>query len=386
MTRYVLGSDIWQVTQTGKQLSITSAGKQTLRTFLTPEQAAAQLHKLVEDKLAAGYVAAVTDPRELALEAEIVRDPDNPVAYGVLGDWLEQHGDPRGTLIALSLAKLDAQAKKHLALHVEYLLGPLAALAPDDMTWQLGYIRKVHLQADRHAPLDTWVERVLDNPSARFLGELSIGGQTRAAEAIAVLAEHAPATLRALRLWQMWQQDLGALWAAMPALRRLSLAGQALALGTFELPEIERLEIVDSELSNANARVIARAPWPKLAQLKLDFGTGYLTGDASIDDVFGLLARPRGDLPKLSRLALVHTRYIREVVRELPASPFAPQLEALDLSSNQMTDEHALELAQHRSRFPKLQQLDVSANRLSSAGIDALGVLAPKIRALRQDG
>jgi uncharacterized protein (TIGR02996 family) len=384
MTRYVLGDDIWQVTQTGKQLAITSGGKQTLRTFQTPEQAAAQLHKLVGDKLAAGYVAAVSDPRERALEAEIVRDPDNSAAYGVLGDWLEQQGDPRGTLIALSLAKLDAQAKKHLALHVEYLLGPLAGLASDDIAWQHGYIRKVHLQADRHAPLDTWLVRVLDHPSARFLGELSLGGQTRAAEAIAALAERAPATLRALRLWQMWQQDLGALWAAMPALRRLSLAGQALALGTFELPELERLEIVDSELSNANARVIARARWPKLAQLKLDFGTGYLTGDASIDDVFALLAR--GDLPKLSRLSLLHTRYIRELVRELPQSPIAQQLELLDLSSNQMTDEHALELARHSAKFGKLQQLDVSANRLSTAGIDALGVLAPKIRALRQDG
>jgi uncharacterized protein (TIGR02996 family) len=384
VARYVLGGDTWQVTQTGKQLSITSGGKQALRTFLTPEQAAAQMNKLVDDKVAAGYVLAVADPRERALEAEIVRDPDNPAAYGVLGDWLEQNGDPRGTLIALHLAKLDAQAKKHLALHVEYLLGPLAALATDDLTWQLGYIRKVHLQADRHAPLDTWVARVLDHPSARFLGELSLGGQTRATEALAVLAERVPPTLRALRLWQMWQQDLAPLWAAMPELRRLSLAGQALALGTFQLPELERLEIVDSELSNANAQAIARARWPKLAQLKLDFGTGYLTGDASIDDVFALLARR--DLPKLSRLSLLHTRYIRELVRELPVSPLAQQLELLDLSSNQMTDDHAIELAQHKSRFPKLQQLDVSANRLSSAGIDALGVLAPKIRALRQDG
>jgi Leucine-rich repeat (LRR) protein len=216
------------------------------------------------------------------------------------------------------------------------------------------------------------------------LGELSLGGQTRATEALAILGERAPATLRALRLWQMWQQDLAPLWAAMPELRRLSLAGQALALGAFELPELERLEIVDSELSNANARVIARARWPKLAQLKLDFGTGYLTGDASIDDVFALLGRR--DLPSLSRLALLHTRYIRELVRELPASPLAPQLELLDLSNNQMTDLHAIELAQHKDKFPKLQQLDVSANRLSSAGIDALGVLAPKIRALRQDG
>jgi uncharacterized protein (TIGR02996 family) len=386
VARYVLGGDVWQIVQAGKQLAITAGGKQTLRNFQTPEQATAQRDKLVADKLAAGYVLGVADPREQALEAEILADPDNPAAYGVLGDWLEQHGDPRGPLIALQIAKLDAQAKKHLAAHGDYLLGPLAQLATDDLSWQFGFIRKVHLHADRHAPLDGWLARVLDHPSARFLGELSLGGNARATEAIAVLAERAPPTLRALRLWSMWQQELGPLWAAMPELRRLSLAGQALALGALELPELERLEVTDSELSNANARVIARARWPNLAQLKLDFGTGYLTGDASIDDIFALIARPRAELPKLSRLALVHTRYIRELVRELPASPIAAQLELLDLSSNQMADIHAIELAQHKDKFPKLQQLDVSANRLSSAGIDALGALAPKIRALRQDG
>ena len=58
----------------------------------------------------------------------------------MLGDRLEQHGDPRGVLIALQLGKLDAQAKKQLVAHRDYLLGALAPLAADDLTWQFGFI------------------------------------------------------------------------------------------------------------------------------------------------------------------------------------------------------------------------------------------------------
>jgi len=397
MARYVLGGDTWQITQVDKQLQITSGtAKSTLRTFQTPEQAAAQLDRLVAEKVAAGYVVAASDPRRPELEAAIAADPDAAPSYSVYGDWLEGQGDPRGPLIALQVAaasrpagakKLEAAAAKHFEVHADYFLGALAQLAErggDVLTWRFGFIHKAHLHAERHHPLDESLAHVLAHPSARFLVELALGGNDRAQAAIDVLARDAPASLRALRLWSMWQLDLGALWAAMPELRRLSLAGQALALGALELPRLERLELVDSELSNANARTLARAPWPALQQLKLDFGTGCLTGDASIDDVFVLLGR--ADLPALSRLALLHTRYIREVVRELPASPLAPQLEALDLSSNQMTDDHAIELARHRARFPRLQQLDISANRLTSIGIDALAGFAPKLRALRQDG
>ncbi|MBA3541340.1 MAG: TIGR02996 domain-containing protein [Deltaproteobacteria bacterium] len=41
--------------------------------------------------------------RNLELEAEIAKTPDEVAPYLVYADWLQQHGDPRGELIALSV-------------------------------------------------------------------------------------------------------------------------------------------------------------------------------------------------------------------------------------------------------------------------------------------
>ena len=405
MSRYALGGDVWQIVQAGTQLQIGGSSQRAVtRTFRTPEQAAAAHDKLVAEKLAAGYLPAAGDPRSAELEAAIAANPDDGDAYAIYADWLEREGDPRGPLIAAQIAgeraersgkrdkKIDAAAAKLFAEHADYFLGPLAELAADaardadpTFVWRYGYLYKAYLHAERHQPIAARVAQLLAHPSARFLGELALGGRSQDAnmqDAIGALAARAPASLRALRLWAAQKLELGALWPALPELRRLALAGQAIALGPIELPALEKLSIVDSELPHASARAIACAPWPRLRELELDFSTGYLTGDASIDDVFALLARR--DLPALTRLALRHTRYIREVVIELAASPLAAQLEQLDLSNNQMTDEHARALAAAGARLPRLAALDVSANKLSPAGVAALAPLAPKLYAQRQ--
>jgi uncharacterized protein (TIGR02996 family) len=385
MHRYVKDGDVWEIASAGKQLRIVENGAPTVRTFRSVEHAAAQLEKAVADKLAAGFESVALDPREPALEAAILADPENLTAYEVYGDWLQAHGDPRGALIALQLAarrgdtKLEAAAKKHLDAHADYLLGELAAAPADAFTWSRGFVDKIYLSAGG------WLGRALAHPSCRFAAEISVVGDAHAADAIAMLAEHAPPTLRALRLRNIWQHDLGVLWPAMPRLRRLTLVGERLALGDLAaLPHLERLEYADRAMPYASMHAIATAPWRELRELRIDFGSNEVTGEASIDDVFALLGRR--DLPSLVRVGLIHTRYARELVIELVASPLALQLEALDLSHNQLTDVHAIELARHKDRFAKLQQLDVSGNRLSDAGLAALGTLVPKLRALRQDG
>jgi hypothetical protein len=133
----------------------------------------------------------------------------------------------------------------------------------------------------------------------------------------------------------------------------------------------------------ASARGLVTAPFPLLEQLRLDFGSGYTTGDASIDDIFELLARR--DLPRLHQLALVRTRYIREVVLELTQSPLAGQLEQIDLSHNQMVDANALELARRRANFPRLTNLDVTGNKLTERGLVALVDAFPNVRSVRQE-
>ena len=389
MARYVSGRLVWQVVQNDRQLVITTNGKPTVRTFKTAEQATAQLDKLVAEKLAGGYEAAQLDPREPALEAAIVADPDHDAAYAVYGDWLEHQGDPRGALIALQLAarggdpKLDAAAKRHLAEHADYFIGSLAALGDAAIRWSRGFVDKLYVH-EASGPIAPALASALAHPSLRFVAHVAVTGDDGGDEAVTVLAKRAPATLRGLRLRFRRTHDLAALWPAIPNLRRLTLFGEKLALGDLDLPVLERLDISDDELSYASMHAIAHAPWPALERLRIDFGNGYRTGDASIDDVFALLART--DLPALRRLALMHTRYIRELVLEICASPLAPQLEHLDLSFNHMTDAHALELARHKDRLPKLQLLDVSSNGLSSIGIDALATLAPTIRTLHQRG
>ena len=136
-------------------------------------------------------------------------------------------------------------------------------------------------------------------------------------------------------------------------------------------------------MAAASARALREAPFGKLEQLRLDFGSGYTTGDASIDDVFDLLGRK--DMPAMRQLALVRTRYIRELVIELGSSPIARTLDVLDLSHNQMTDANAIDLARRRANFPNLASLDVTGNRLTAKGLEALAEVAVQIRSLRQE-
>ena len=61
------------------------------------------------------------------------------------------------------------------------------------------------------------------------------------------------------------------------------------------------------------------------------------------------------------------------------------QLEHLDLSYDELTDVNAIELARRRANFPRLAQLDVTGNRLSEAGLQAIREVAPTVRSLKQE-
>jgi uncharacterized protein (TIGR02996 family) len=397
MPRYELDGEPWQIEQIDKQLEITSGGKTTTRTFVTSEQAAAQLAKLVEEHTQVGYVPMPRDPRHTALELAIANDPETPASYSVFADWLQSQGDPRGNVMAIAIAAEaagdDKTFAKELKKNIHDLLGPLARYTtperfaregdPEVFAWRFGVIHGAYLHADRQKPIDRALDQILRHASGRFLVELTLVQNERIQEAIDLLVQRAPASLRGLRLWQVSNAKLGELWAALPRLRRLSLTGHALALGRIELPELERFELVDSQMPAASARGLVSAPFPVLEQLRLDFGSGYTTGDASIDDIFELLARR--DLPKLHQLALVRTRYIRELVIELTQSPLAAQLEQLDLSHNQMVDANALELARRRANFPRLASLDVTGNKLTERGLIALADAFPAVRSVRQE-
>jgi uncharacterized protein (TIGR02996 family) len=385
--RYELDGDVWQIVQGGTQIEITSGGKTAIRKFVKPEHADAAAAKLVAEKLAAGYQLVLGEPREAALEAAIAAEPEVPAAYSVYADWLQAQGEPRGTVMALQIAaetgdaRLATAWKQELAKHAHQLLGPLAqhAVRVDDidvLEWRFGFIHRAYLRGERAAILGP----LLAHPSGRFLVELALINDEQAP--VDELVQHAPASLRALRLVARGGLDLQALWPEVPRLRRLSLTGRALGLGVLALPELQRLQLADDQLAGRTARMIAKQPWPKLQQLKIDFGQGVLTGNASVDEVLDLLNRT--DLPALTHVAIVHAKQISDLVKDLPASAVAPQLEVLDLSFAHMTDAHAIELARHHDSLPRLTHLDVSGNRLTSRGLAALRGMATTIAAGNQ--
>ncbi|MFT3692722.1 MAG: hypothetical protein QM831_06255 [Kofleriaceae bacterium] len=394
MPRYERDGEVWQIERIGKQLEIKSGGKSSTRTFVGEEQATGAMEKLVADHLAAGFAPLARDQRHREIEAAIDADPELPASYSVYADWLQAQGDPRGAVMAAAIAAdgqpdADKVFARALKKHVHDLLGPLAPYAtaqkgnPDVFGWRFGVIHRAYLHAQRQRPLDAVLEQVLSHASGRFLVELSLSEKERIQEAIDVIARRAPASLRALRLWAVGNPKLEKVWPAVPRLRRLALEGRAMELGNVVLPELERLELVDSQMRAASGRVLARGQFPKLEQVRIDFGHGYMTGDATIDDVFELLARK--DLPSLRNLALVHTRYPRELVMELADSAMSRQIENLDLSYDELADANAQELHRRRANFPKLVTLDVTGNRLSERGLELLREVAPTVRSLKQE-
>lgn len=154
------------------------------------------------------------EQREPGLEAAISRAPDDPAAYLVYADWLQQHGEPRGELIVVQRALAGAPRDAALlareaalfAEHGERLLGPLALLADAKLVWYCGFVRVLDLRASLAeagpaslaeagpAPLAA----LLGHPSLQFVHRLAYvaGPETP----LAPLAEHAPPTLRWLEL------------------------------------------------------------------------------------------------------------------------------------------------------------------------------------------
>ena len=76
--------------------------------------------------------------------------------------------------------------------------------------------------------------------------------------------------------------------------------------------------------------------------------------------------------PKVRHLGLCNCELVADIIRILPTSKLAPQLETLDLSRGTIGDEDAAELAESAGSYKKLKSLDVSLNWMSAASVRVL--------------
>src|SRR5215211_1834830 len=101
----------WNIDLQGARFTVTfgrigSKGQTQLKDF-TDEAAARKAHdKLVEQKLAKGYVETTAatpppapTPLQHSLEEAIVEAPDDLAVHSAYADYLMERGDPRGELI-----------------------------------------------------------------------------------------------------------------------------------------------------------------------------------------------------------------------------------------------------------------------------------------------
>ncbi|MFT3697070.1 MAG: TIGR02996 domain-containing protein [Kofleriaceae bacterium] len=336
------------------------------------------------------------------LEQAIESNPDDKTAYSVYADWLQSQGDPRGELVALSLAGGDttaAQAK---------VLGPLAEYAKtfdgndgDTFTWKNGFIDSAFLSHNTYSKpqgdLTKGLQLLLDHPAARFLRELRFAfnndpNEDNCQSLIDVLAAQPRPTIKSLFFGDIkyagaardedqgedteisWYSvgNLSELWKSVPNLEKLIVtsgsAESAMAggtqLGELNLPKLKHLEFRTGGLEKSNFDAIVASQTPALEHLDVWIGREDYGCSVGTDEIANLVSRQ--DIPKLKHLGIMNCEFVDEIVGLLTESTLVRGLRELDLSLGCLTDDGVEQLTSDDLAW-SLDKLDVSRNLLTDA-------------------
>jgi uncharacterized protein (TIGR02996 family) len=226
------------------------------------------------------------------LVAAIHAAPDDPDAYLVAADWLQQRGDPHGELIALAIAQASDPGLAPAVDALQEAIDPLAPLErrrwPHD--WRWGFLRRAVVSVETRSI----VRELLRAPAAQCLRELVvIGGRTSTLVALEVIVDHAPA-LRALRSLELPRHSIRRAmqphWPELPELERLVIGAAQLPVESV-LPSLRELEL---DLADHPQDWLDRAPLPTVETL-------ILHSEGPLVDPLRFLA----PVPNLRRLTVV---------------------------------------------------------------------------------
>jgi uncharacterized protein (TIGR02996 family) len=283
------------------------------------------------------------------LEARLVAQPEIET-YLVYGDWLSEHGDPRGELIAVQHALLATPGDRELRAREAALiaanpewLGALANLPREEFAvqWFCGFVEsarilrpEVHVNA-MHAR--DMLGALLDLPGIALLRDLGVElerqGAIDFAPYLAALADRTPPGLRALALicpgWAPSAfRGFTRLSPALGKLRKLAIeTSDAARLDTIHIPSLRELSLDCAAMTFVDFNELLAPRWQTLERLELRIDLEE-THAATLDDVELLLGAA---FPALRHLALVGAPFDDELVDALVASPILPRLETLDL-------------------------------------------------------
>ncbi|MCA9670238.1 MAG: TIGR02996 domain-containing protein [Myxococcales bacterium] len=351
------------------------------RAFDTARAALETRGVVLFDDLAALHEALVA--REPALEAALLQAPDDPERLSVYADWLTQQDDPRGGLIARSLAGHERVLERALRAYRRHLLGPIAWRGLDGMlelSWRAGFIRSATLLDGALPDARVALRALVALPAALLLEELGCadGEQMALLEVLPGLA--LPPLLSRAIVGRSSERPYGYVPTPTPELghfREVHLRGGYFAIERLPLERTETLCFsgrFDVEL----LRVLARDLPARTRRLQLSY---HSYDPAGREPLLSLLRSPRvaQQIVALSlrtrRLTSIYSenteKFVRHGVDGVLAGELAARLESLELG-----DEVALStikrLVRHARKLASLRALRIFARPEQRAGIEAL--------------
>ncbi len=329
----------WEIAIDGPMLelrhgAVGTAGTHDKETCSSEELARREYDLRIADHLEDGFREVADrrlDVRTRDLEAAIEADPDDAASYLVYADWIGTLGDPRGGLIVAQAGGDASAAAAYLKQYESTFLGPLAEHvgydgAILDPTWRNGFIRRATVREDGKRRVDLVFEALLEHPSARWLGSLTLETVDDMADLrslAGVLATHRLPHLTSLELGEvgefhdppLWSDDdphhyglrhsidMSPIWPSVPALRRLVVRGDSEPFGELTLPQLSHLELHTKMLGSDTRAALANLSAP-LERLELRFR--WSIGAILDDELRPILHSPmvRG----LDHLAITGTR------------------------------------------------------------------------------
>lgn len=392
----------WEINVEGNAYTVRygkvgTDGVTQTKTFASPEKAAAEGEKKLNEKVRKGYaeVGSVAPARKQTDAAESQAD------WSVRADELQAAGDPWGQRIALWIAREAATTAKKRALtkelaaldskHAEHFYGSaLAELLEVEgfadmarLTWEYGYISKARVGMPEHGfkgpKAKDILRAIVGSPAAKHLRDVTIGlydfeGGGLAGVGSDLASGGTLAQLERLFIGDFHAEqqeiswvdlgDLSPIYALTPKLGTLRLHGSGMVLGQLEHPTLARIEIETGGLPRDSVVSLANAKLPELVHLEVWFGRPDYGGT---NDVAAL--RPiftSKTLPKLRHLGLQNADMQDQIAAELANSPLLAQVESVDLSMGTLREPGARAILANAASFKHLKSLNLESNYIPS--------------------
>jgi uncharacterized protein (TIGR02996 family) len=301
------------------------------------------------------------------LEARILESGDD-ADYAVYGDWLEQHGDPRGKLIALQRAGLDAEWRQLVAEHGELFGTPVEAV----VTWRLGFWDTIRLR-------DTNVDlaAILALPSARLVREVTIDHPTDTIGFFHATLSRSPhiadsSTVDALARLLRTDRDGLAWQPALATLRRLRLGCTDVTISERRLWEHDGRTLADIHgltslylhAETVRPESIAREAFLALAPLADSLVSLSAMQCSTFDDAILEMVATFTHLEELRAYATAITSDGIALLARLP------RLRSLDVCDCRNANDTMAEVI---GRLPSIETVAISGTRMTSWGVKAIG-------------